>query len=607
MSYNESSEKKCVNVLSLPQYQFWLDAIRNDNSHEICRVLETSNIHTKSKLLNGSFQFPEIPEVKRLAAKRPIFTHPFTLAAMYGSMGVCGVMLKYGVDVFLMEKEDFNVFHCLVCIAFCQPDNEESIAQRYTKLCSIIQEENVKTLLRMEDSTGLRPLEFAINEGTLKMMLTIFETPGVYKIREDIIGVRRYRWYDITEYETGDMSVRRRSNISPIQLLAFLDERHFYSEFGRHVFTESVIADWIRKSVQTKRFIIVCWFVLRGVYCYAFCVYQLSQISVANRYNNEINSESYYKTMNISSSGFTFCPEDTSAHVSLTAKRCLEAYLILQSLATVLYDTTMLALRIQFFRVPVVWLRDLSGKRKKIASGLTSVLEHKINLLFSLMVLVEIVIYNNPTKVNILFLTTMHICQAAIIIIAILHHMEIFHSIGHVIIYMKRLFTMLTSFATVCGGCVYVFTRLFSMISQLDGTAGCAKQFSDFSSGMYSTFLIFLNVFDVRDLSIDAQAGLRTTHICFVFVVGVLLYNLLIAMFTDEINKVSENKEVALCVDHLWTVGSIDTIGLNTPIVRSMYTHLNRASIKNNFACLEDKICLVSVDIARKRDIRRPM
>src|SRR6218665_1165795 len=322
-SCNEASDKKCrpANLLPLPQYQFWFNAIRNDDSKEICRVLDAGDLLTKSKLMNGSFQFPNIPEVKRLTTKRPIFTHPFTLAALYGSMGVCDVMVKNDVDVFLREKEEFNVFHCLVFIAFYQPDNEESIAQSYTRLCSIIQEENVKTLLRMEDTTGLRPLEFAVNHGTLKLMMTIFETPGIYRIREDIIGVRRYRWYDITEYETEDSSLKRHLIKSPIQFVHMPDEKHFYSDFGRRVFSKSVIADWIQKSNQSKRSVIIFWFLLKIVYTCVFCVYQLSnQISFANQYANNSSSELHFKTEIIYYKESTKCPENLT-NIWLTTKR----------------------------------------------------------------------------------------------------------------------------------------------------------------------------------------------------------------------------------------------------------------------------------------------
>lgn len=280
--------------------------------------------------------------------------------------------------------------------------------------------------------------------------------------------------------------------------------------------------------------------------------------------------------------------------------------MILQSLATVLYEAIGFAYGMKYARAHVSWTRDLSGKRKNVAFDIITVCQHNmVNLIFAMMILVEIAICSNPTEENILFLVVMHVFQTPVIGTTILHHMKIYISIGHVIVYTRRMFTMLTTIMVVCCGYIYVFMRLFIMMSVLHSTGGCISQFSDFIGGLYSTFLIFLNTLDLRRLSIGVQEGLHATHICFVFIVGVLLFNLQIALFSDEVNKISANREIILLIDHLWTVRSIDNIGLNTPIVRSIYIHLNQASIKKNFACLEGKMYLVSVDCARKRDIRK--
>lgn len=212
------------------------------------------------------------------------------------------------------------------------------------------------------------------------------------------------------------------------------------------------------------------------------------------------------------------------------------SYLTLQSLTTVLHDSTVFDLGMKFARMHVFWLRDLSGERKKIYFDIPVLV----------MVLVDIAIYNNPTKENVSFLITMHLWKAHIITTTILHHLEIFHSIEYMIVYTKRLFTMVTTFGLVCGGCVSLFTRLFMMMSQLDGVGGCISQFSDFASGLYSKFLMLPNMLDVRGLSIGVPRGMACGPHGFVSIVGVLLYNLLIAMFSDEVDKVSENREVVL-------------------------------------------------------------
>jgi len=509
MSNNESSENKHANVLLLPQYEYWFNAIRNDNDKEICSVLKTCDIDTKSKLLNGSFQFPEISAVKRLPTKRPTLTHPFTLAAMYGSMRTCDVMVKNDVDIFLQEKEGFNVFHCLVCIAFYQPHNEESIAQSYIRLCSIIRKENVETLLRMEDTTGLRPLEFAAHQGTLKMMMTIFETSGIYKIREDVIGVRRYRWYDITEYETENMSLIRRFMNSPIHFVNVLDVRHIHSDFGRHVFSESIIADWIRKNVQCKRFIIIVYFVHRLLYSCVFFVYQLSsQISFANQYSNDNSSELYYKTEIIYPKDSAKCV-NSHTNVSHTTKRCMEAYLILLSFTTVMNDIIQTYHAFRRLSSRLFIFTELSGNSKKTNFDGSSSFQRMANSLFAIMVLVEISIYNNPTKGKISFLVVMHLFQTPIITTSILHHMAIFHSIGHMILHIRRMFFVLFSFIVVFSGFLFVFTRLFIMMSEMESIGGCISQFSSFASGAYSSYFVFLITFDLRSLSIGTHLDLK--------------------------------------------------------------------------------------------------
>src|SRR6218665_1483468 len=128
------------------------------------------------------------------------------------------------------------------------------------------------------------------------MMMTIFETPGIYKIREDIVGVRRYRWYDITEYETENMSLMRHFMKSPIQFVNVLDVRHIHSEFGRRVFSESIIAEWFRKNVQCKRFIVIFWFIVNLVNSGVFFVYQSNNKIVSeNQYSSDNSYQLYYK------------------------------------------------------------------------------------------------------------------------------------------------------------------------------------------------------------------------------------------------------------------------------------------------------------------------
>ena len=102
-------------------------------------------------------------------------------------------MMRYDVDICLVEAELYNVIHCLVYVAFYQPRNEEAVVKTYRSLCRTLSKEVIGKLLRMEESHGLRPLEFAAQQGTLQLMSAIFETPKVYVVREEIVGISVYQ------------------------------------------------------------------------------------------------------------------------------------------------------------------------------------------------------------------------------------------------------------------------------------------------------------------------------------------------------------------------------------------------------------------------------
>ena len=247
-------------------------------------------------------------------------------------------------------------------------------------------------------------------------------------------------------------------------------------------------------------------------------------------------------------------------------------------------------------------LVDLSGKRKKLNFDVASGFERFVNLFFAVMVFVEIAIYNSPTKGNVSFLVGRHLIQTPIITTSILHHMSVFHSTGHMILYIRRMFSMLFCFLAMSVGVLFLFTRLFSMMSEMESIGGCISEFSSFFNALYSSYLIFLNTFDLRGLSIGVLVGVETVHICFVFIIGILLYNLLIALFSDEVKMISDNKDILLCIEQSCIVGTIDYLGLYTPIIRNFYTHMKRASIKKNFVCFDGKICLVAIDGANVTD-----
>src|SRR6218665_104048 len=202
-----------LNILVKP-YSSWLEAIKNDDHVVVSRTLGTSTETERKRRLHEEIEFLDIESAKHISSRPCKFTRPFTLAVVYGSINVCHVMIHNDVDVCLVESGSYNFIHCLFCVAFYQPENEEAVVKTYNSLCRMLSVDVIRKLLHMEESNGLRPLEFAAQQRTLQLMSAIFYTPEVYVRRQHSTGLTVYKWYDVTEYQTTGVSASR-SSVSP--------------------------------------------------------------------------------------------------------------------------------------------------------------------------------------------------------------------------------------------------------------------------------------------------------------------------------------------------------------------------------------------------------
>ena len=196
--------------LPLPVYRRWFDAILSDDVATVTDILATCSGVDKFCLLGSRFRFVDPKLIDNFSGRNYKFTRPFTLAAVKRSFKVCDVMIKNGVDVSLTESgTGYNVLNCLVCAAFYCPDEEEKLAEVYVNLLKILSPDRIEKLLMAENVDQLRPIEMAAQQGTLNLIMSLWETPRVYVTREKVIDVSIYRWYDITEYENDDEGGRR--------------------------------------------------------------------------------------------------------------------------------------------------------------------------------------------------------------------------------------------------------------------------------------------------------------------------------------------------------------------------------------------------------------
>jgi len=93
-------------------------------------------------------------------------THPFLLAAAFGSIKCCNLMINTDVNVAFSVEPGclMNVVHCLVCVVVYDPQLEAVMVDTYRRLCSMLPTGVARRLLDMQNSDGFRPVEFAAQQ-----------------------------------------------------------------------------------------------------------------------------------------------------------------------------------------------------------------------------------------------------------------------------------------------------------------------------------------------------------------------------------------------------------------------------------------------------------
>ena len=181
------------------KHRFWFDAIKHDDVEMVSRTISSVGGAERTRYLNGRFEFNSATPNGN-GQKPHRFARPFNLAAIFGSLGVCDVMIQNGVDVHSDEEKKYNVFHCLICVACWNPDQEEEVVKTYQRLSQLLPARDLLDLMKEEQEDGLRPMEFAAQHKTFKLMSVMIETSKLYSIREEIVGISIYRWHDVTDY-----------------------------------------------------------------------------------------------------------------------------------------------------------------------------------------------------------------------------------------------------------------------------------------------------------------------------------------------------------------------------------------------------------------------
>lgn len=569
-----SSHLSSPEQISARRYQEWFDILVRDDARTAEILLNTITKEERELLLTSDFDFEDTEGFGIQEENMEKVTLPFHVAIGCCSRKVAEVMLTFGADVLARNNAGNNILHSCVITAFNRPETEEDLCETIKWLLKQVNSDTIPKLLFTENDAGLRPVEFAAQQGCLKIMMTLFYTRG-HISDENVLGLGTYRLHDITEYETGE-----RCQVSPLHMLTFLDMKKLQDPSTSEVILGPFISGWINKKVHCNLPLIALWGLSRFVFIFLYIVLDLD-IGWLEKINGNRSTD-------------LICPELAYVNMGPEGNLVLSIILIAYcSAMTCIYVFETIHYRKLYFKTRT---RNLNGRKSLISNMVFYGLVHAllvIVIMFACVQSMDLVVTNFQFN-NVSFLLT-DIARSFIPVLclwSICFFLQLSPTIGASIISIQGMLIDLARFMLLFVIVMIPFVHVFEQFTLANSIKGCVQEFSSPYMTSYTLFRTMLNIFDPSGMEVNNIGVLYVLHVLFTFMVGVLLINFLIAMMSKKAAEIADGERVITKINQLALITMLeDRLLLSSRIGLWLFRKLR----KHAFYCEEDKVFLKSV------------
>ena len=192
---------------------------------------------------------------------------PLALAIISGASKTIKLLLGSHIWLKQVDCHGNNFIHSLIAYVAYNPEMEDRLISVYADIVRELDGQDLRNVLHQENRHGLRPLEFAAQHGQGSFVMAILNTPDVYLTKQETHGLTRYKWYNITEYESRyNVSGGSGSRCckSPLLLMTYVDKaRALTDSYGKFIESDA-IRSWFRSKLLLNIPLLVFWFFLRA-------------------------------------------------------------------------------------------------------------------------------------------------------------------------------------------------------------------------------------------------------------------------------------------------------------------------------------------------------
>ena len=389
---------------------------------------------------------------------------------------------------------------------------------------SLLSEDQVRCILMAENMYSLRPVEFAAQHGSSRMVTAIMDIPGVYLSREERHGLTTYQWYDVTDYEASGERFAK----SPLLLLAFVDTKVSDTRSFNCLLLESWIEKWYDAKFKTNIPFIVLLFVVRVLYIGCYILMDMD----TSFYGEYVHGNTTQ-----------FCRPDFAPVLSGVTKNILRVVLLACAVFTTVVDVTEIGLNC----MKRYWHLNNTVESKK--KWLVQVVFYKCcNLIFSLFVVIYVILGIFADEQYATFYDIFRVTCPILAVWNILYFFQLLPSIGSFIIAIQTILQDLLNFSIVYIIFMIPFIHSFQTVINTNTNTGCIKNFDNPFRIAYSLFITMLNMMDYTTYDIRNLEVLLLAHVAYTFVVSIMMINFFIALLSNSVNKIGGCKSTVMCI-----------------------------------------------------------
>ena len=185
-------------------------------------------------------------------------------------------------------------------------------------------------------------------------------------------------------------------------------------------------------------------------------------------------------------------------------------------------------------------------------------------------------------------------------------YMQTIPGMGRIVVLIRELVLDLFMFVFIFTFCISLFSRTFMLFFGVNSQQGCVEDFSSYGKAAYNLYRAMLNMVDFTQYDVIDRPMLFINHFMFASIVGILMVNILIAVFTNtiDLSQAGVNSDVVTTITLLLKVLNIHVLLSHLPLVNRLYHYYYAARLRRCFVCEGSRVLLFSKTTRKKGSLK---